>query len=203
MKMIKQLMSREDPDSLLIRQGYADFAIQNLRMKNLQLQNYLIILELLLKLQRKKVLPSNLCTKMFEIAITKLQQHWKDEVALKSISLLKRIKSNVEVTEQFGQNMFVFFCNFLTQSNKITSYQYYSISRQVICLMSYYINSNDHIKLLFRDKIIVDILKNWLRVAKALEYKDMPQTYKLCLFSIENQQSLTADISQISSSKFI
>jgi len=30
-------MSREDPDSLLIRQGYADFAIQNLRMKNLQL----------------------------------------------------------------------------------------------------------------------------------------------------------------------
>jgi len=61
--------------------------------------------------------------------------------------------------------------------------------------MSYYINSNDHIKLLFRDKIIVDILKNWLRVAKALEYKDMPQTYKLCLFSIENQQSLTADIS--------
>jgi hypothetical protein len=82
--------------------------------------------------------------------------------------------------------MLEFFGNFLTQSNRLPSSEDYKMTREVICLMSYYINFNDEVKVCFKTKIIVDVLKNWLRVARALDYPNMPQAYKLCIYSIYN-----------------
>lgn len=48
---------------------------------------------------------------------------------------------------------------------------------------------------------MLDILRNWLRVAKALEYAEMPQSFKLFIYSVYSQQSLYIDLCSIGSKK--
>lgn len=67
--------------------------------------------------------------------------------------------------------------------------------------MSYYINFNDEVKIFFKTKIIFDVLKNWLRVSRALDFPYMPQAYKLCIYSIYNADNLLVDNSTFSKDK--
>ena len=163
---MKSLNAIEDPDNLLIRHGFVDFMIQILKMKNLQTEDYIAMLVVMKRLQDKSIFPPHLSTKIFEIVIKNLENHWKDQIAVNSIILLKKIKKNVEITTEFSHNMFEFFNKFLTQGSKINTYEYYSISREVICLISYFINFNEDVKSMFRGKVIIDILKNWLKIFK-------------------------------------
>lgn len=57
------------------------------------------------------------------------------------------------------------------------------MSREVVCLLSFFLVFNEDIRSLFRSRIVMDILKNWLRIAKAMDYIDMPQTFKLFLYA--------------------
>lgn len=118
-----------------------------------------------------------------------------------SIILLKSIKQKVEATTEFGENMLDFFGKFLTQSSKVTSPEYYSISREVICLLSYFLIFNDEIRFLFRTTLVLDILKNWLRISKALAYTEMPQAYKLFYHSIYSSQNLYVDLCGVNSKR--
>jgi hypothetical protein len=69
--------------------------IQILRMKNMQTNDYIALLAMLKKLQEKSIFPPHLSTKLFEIVIKNLEHHWNDELAVRSIMLLKIIKKNV------------------------------------------------------------------------------------------------------------
>jgi hypothetical protein len=97
--------------------------------------------------------------------------------------------------------MLEFFGKFLTQSSKISSFGYYSISREVICLLSYFLVFNEEIQTLFRNGLVLDILKNWLRIAKALDYEEMPQTYKLFIYAINCGQHLHVDLCKTNSKR--
>jgi len=99
----------------------------------------------------------------------KLETHWKDEVATASITLLKSIRKSVEVTHEFGAMVLDFFGKFLTQSAKISSAEYYSVSREVVCLL------------------------------KAMDYTDMPQSYKLFLYAVYCEENLYVDLCDVNS----
>jgi len=119
---MKSLNAIEDPDNLLIRHGFVDFMIQILKMKNLQTEDYIAMLVAMKRLHYKSIFPPHLSTKIFEIVIKNLENHWKDQIAVNSIILLKKIKKNVEITNEFSHNMFEFFNKFLTQGSKINTY---------------------------------------------------------------------------------
>jgi len=83
---------------VLVKHGFVDFSIMNLRMKNLQLNDYLIILGILIKVQKKAAFSVNLNSKLFEIVIRKLEFNWENEVSGISLALLKIIKKNLDIT---------------------------------------------------------------------------------------------------------
>lgn len=66
--------------------------------------------------------------------------------------------------------MLEFFGKFLTQSSKVNSFEYYKVSKEVICLLSHFLIFSEDIRFLFRTELVVDILKNWVRIARALDY---------------------------------
>lgn len=170
-------------------------------MKNIQTNDYILLLSILKKLQEKSIFPPHLSTKLFEIVIKKLQNHWNDQLAVRSILLLKKIKKNVEITTEFSHNLYEFFTKFLIQCTKNESYEFYSISREVICLISYYINFNQDIKLLFRNQVVISLLKNWQKIFKDSAKEESNQTVLLWLYSVFNHQSLFYDVCAINSSK--
>ena len=134
--------------------------------------------------------------------IKNLEHHWKDHLGVKSILLLKSIKKNVEITVEFSHNIFEFFNKFLIQASKANvNFEYYSISREVICLVSYFINFNEELKLMFRTSLIVDLLKNWLKTFKSMAEDECAQTFRLWLYSVFSNQTFTYDVVNISSKK--
>jgi hypothetical protein len=64
----------------------------------------------------------------------------------------------------------------------------------VVCLLSFFLVFHEDIRSLFRSRLVMDILKNWLRVAKAMDYTDMPQSYKLFLYAVYCEENLKAQI---------
>ena len=73
--------------------------IEVLRMKNLPTEEYVALLAMLKNLQEKSsMFPPHLSTKLFEIVIKNLEHHWKNNIGLNSIILLKKIKKNVDIT---------------------------------------------------------------------------------------------------------
>lgn len=169
-------------------------------MANLPIEDYCRLLALLTRLQTKRALPPNLSTRVFEVVLCKLEKHWMDDLAVQSILLLKRMRRSVEATLEFGENMRDFFGRFLTQSSKITSADYYSLCREVICMMSFYIMANQQVQALFRSPLMIDILKNWLRVAKALNYQELPQAYRLCMLAIHSPKPVCIDLCDVGTS---
>lgn len=71
--------------------------VQTIKMTNLRWEDYLKMVELIYNLQSEKIFPPTLCTKIFEIVLSKMEKHWKDEFTL-SLILLKKIKKNIECT---------------------------------------------------------------------------------------------------------
>jgi hypothetical protein len=56
----------------LVKHGFADFLVMNLKMKNLQLQDYFMMLTIMFKLQKKATFSIGLSSKLFEIVMSKL-----------------------------------------------------------------------------------------------------------------------------------
>ena len=184
---------------LLAFHGYANFLVELLRAGGLSLDDYPKVLSFLSDLFKHRHFTSKLCTQLFAVVMGKLETHWKDEVATASITLLKSIRKSVEVTHEFGAMVLEFFGKFLTQSAKISSAEYYSVSREVVCLLSFFLVFHEDIRSLFRSRLVMDILKNWLRVAKAMDYTDMPQSYKLFLYAVYCEENLYVDLCDVNS----
>ena len=79
---------------LLIVHGHAEFMVQTIKMTNLRWEDYLKMVELIYNLQSEKIFPPTLCTKIFEIVLSKMEKHWKDEFTL-SLILLKKFRKNM------------------------------------------------------------------------------------------------------------
>ena len=167
--------------------GYANFLVELLRVGGLCLDDYLRVLSFLSDLFNYRHFTSKLCTQLFAVVMGKLDTHWKDEVTTASITLLKSIRKSVENTQEFGAIMLEFFVKFLSQADKVSSAEYCSVSRDVVCLLSFFLVFNEDIRSLFRSRIVMDVLKNWLRIAKTMDYTDMPQSYKLFLYAVYSQ----------------
>ena len=54
---------------------------------------------------------------------------------------------------------------------------------------------------MFRGKVVIDILKNWLKIFKNLAEEESSQTYRLWLYSVYNNQAFHYDICSISNIK--
>lgn len=90
----------------------------------------------------------------------------------------------------------------MLSGNKANSnFEYYSISREVICLVSYFINFNEEIKILFRSQVIINLLKGWLKTYKSIAEDESAQTYRLWLYSIFSNQTYTYDVCNINNIK--
>ena len=134
--------------------------------------------------------------------IKNLEHHWKDHLGVKSILLLKSIKKNVEITVEFSHNIFEFFNKFLIQASKANvNFEYYSISREVICLVSYFINFNEEVKTLFKSQVIINLLKNWLKLFRSIDEDESAQTFRLWLYSVFNQEIYQYDVCNINVDK--
>lgn len=95
---MRELSLKLEFRGLLAIHGYADFLVESLRMGNLPLDEYMKIINTLSDLFKNRHFTSKLCTQLFAVVMVKLETNWKDEIALSSITLLKSIKKNVEVT---------------------------------------------------------------------------------------------------------
>lgn len=69
--------------------------------------------------------------------------------------------------------------------------------------MSYFLIFNDEIRFLFRTGLVLDILRNWLRISKALAYNEMPQAYKLLYHSIYSSHNLYIDLCEVNSKRLV
>lgn len=202
--MMREVGSREELRALLIVHGYADFLVQVLRMASLPLTDYLRTMAVLSELSASRVFSSTLCRELFAVVIRRLEAGWREEMAEGSVQLLKSIRRKVEVTTEFGESMLDFFGRFLTQSSRVTSPEYYSISREVMCLLSHFLVFNEDIRALFRSSTpLLDILRNWLRISRALAYAEMPQAYKLLYYAMHCSQPLYLDLCGVGSKRLL
>ena len=97
--------------------------------------------------------------------------------------------------------MLEFFGKFLTQSSKVNSYECYKVSKEVICLLSHFLIFSEDIRFLFRTELVVDILKNWVRIARALDYDEMDQVFKLFFYSLYSAHGLYLDLCGVNSKR--
>jgi hypothetical protein len=50
---------------------------------------------------------------------------------------------------------------------------------------------------------VIDILKNWVRIAKALDYNEMAQTFKLFYYSTYAGHNLYIDLCEVNSKSIV